>query len=135
YFSHLLSFAEREDRSKLPKIYFVNWFRKDANGHWLWPGYGENSRVLKWICQRVDGRAAAQKTPIGNLPAPGALDVSGLETSADELKTLISVDPDGWKKEAQDIAAYYSKFNGTLPSALREELEGLRQRLTAVDKV
>jgi phosphoenolpyruvate carboxykinase (GTP) len=129
YFSHWLSFAERTDRSKLPKIYFVNWFRKDANGRWLWPGYGENSRVLKWICQRVDGEAAAQKTAIGNLPAPGAIDVAGLPTSPEDFKALMSVDTEGWKKEAQDIAAYYAKFNGTLPEGLRRELEGLRQRL------
>ena len=69
YFAHWLSFAQRTDRSKLPKIYFVNWFRKDADGKFLWPGYGENSRVLKWICERVEGTGKAQKTPIGNLPA------------------------------------------------------------------
>jgi phosphoenolpyruvate carboxykinase (GTP) len=129
YFAHWLSFLERTDRSKLPKIYFVNWFRKDDNGRWLWPGYGENSRVLKWICERVDGNAAAQKTAIGNLPAVGALDLSGLATSAEDLKMLTSVDVEGWRKEAQDIGAYYAKFNSTLPEPLKRELDGLRQRL------
>jgi phosphoenolpyruvate carboxykinase (GTP) len=129
YFKHWLSFADRTDRNKLPKIYFVNWFRKDDSGRWLWPGYGENSRVLKWICERVEGVAQAQKTPIGNLPAPEAIDVSGLDLPKEDLKTLTAVDPAGWKKEAEDISAYYARFNGSLPEALRKELDGLLQRL------
>jgi hypothetical protein len=99
YFKHWLSFADRTDRNKLPKIYFVNWFRKDDSGRWLWPGYGENSRVLKWICERVEGVAQAQKTPIGNLPAPEAIDVSGLDLPKDDLKTLTAVDPPGGKRK------------------------------------
>ena len=83
YFAHWLSFAQRTDRAKLPKIYFVNWFRKNGGGKWLWPGYGENSRVLKWICERVEGTGKAQKTPIGNLPTADALDLSGLNLPAD----------------------------------------------------
>ena len=80
YYAHWLSFAGRTDRSKLPKIFFVNWFRKDDTGRWLWPGYGENSRVLKWICERVEGTGKAVSAPIGNLPAPGALDLAGRRT-------------------------------------------------------
>jgi phosphoenolpyruvate carboxykinase (GTP) len=129
YFAHWLSFAKRTDRSKLPKVYFVNWFRKDANGKWLWPGYGENSRVLKWICERVEGIAKAQKTPIGNLPTPDALDTSGLNMSTADAEALSSVDLAGWKKEVEDIAAYYAKFDGRLPEALAKQLDGLRQRL------
>ena len=100
YFAHWLSFAQRTDRARLPKIYFVNWFRKDANGKWLWPGYGENSRVLKWICERAEGAGQAQKTPVGNLPAAGALDLSGLNLPANDLKQLLEVDIAAWKKEA-----------------------------------
>ena len=129
YFAHWLSFAQRTDRAKLPKIYFVNWFRKDANGKWLWPGYGENSRVLKWICERVEGNGKAQKTPIGNLPTPDALDLSGLNLSANDLRQLLAVDVAGWKKEAEDVAANYAKFDSRLPQALSEQLDGLRKRL------
>ena len=129
YFAHWLSFTQRTDRGKLPKIYFVNWFRKDASGRWLWPGYGENSRVLKWICGRVEGTAAAQKTPIGNPPDGDALDLSGLQLSAADLKQLLAVDLPGWKKETQDVAANYAKLGAHLPKALDEQLEGLRKRL------
>jgi len=129
YFMHWLSFAQRTDRSKLPKVYFVNWFRKDSNGRWLWPGYGDNSRVLKWICERVDGTAKAQQTPIGNLPTPDALDLAGLNLSAGNVSQLLSVDSAGWKREADDIAAYFVKFGDRLPGALRQQLDALRKRL------
>ena len=129
YFSHWLSFAQRSDRAKLPKIYFVNWFRKDATGRWLWPGYGENSRVLKWICERVDGTARAQHTPIGNLPTADALDLAGLDLPTGDVKALTSVDQDGWKKEVEDIAANYEKFGAHLPAALNQQLAELRRRL------
>jgi phosphoenolpyruvate carboxykinase (GTP) len=129
YFAHWLSFTKRTDRSKLPKLYFVNWFRKGADGKFLWPGYGENSRVLKWICERVEGTGKAQKTAIGNLPSEDALDVSGLNVSADALKQLLGVDAEGWKKEVEDIAANYKKFGDHLPKALVEQLENLQKRL------
>ena len=129
YFAHWLSFAQRTDRAKLPKVYFVNWFRKDANGRWLWPGYGENSRVLKWICERVEGTGKAQKTPIGNLPTPDALDLSGLNLPANDLPQLLAVDTAGWKEEVEDVAANYARLEGHLPKALAEQLKGLQQRL------
>ncbi len=129
YFAHWLSMARKTDRAKLPKIYFVNWFRKSDDGKWLWPGYGDNSRVLKWICERIDGKGKAVKTPIGNLPTPDALDLSGLKVSAVDIKQLLSVDTEGWKREADDIAAYYDKFGARLPSALRKEVEDLKARL------
>ena len=131
YFAHWLGMAGKTDRSKLPKVFFVNWFRKSPEGKWLWPGYGDNSRVLKWICDRVDGTGKAVKTAIGNLPAADALDVSGLKISEADLKTLLSVDAEGWKKEAEDISAHYDKFGDRLPAALRKELDGLKQRLGA----
>jgi len=129
YFTHWLSLAQRSDRSKLPKIYFVNWFRKNGQGRFLWPGYGENSRVLKWICERVEGRGKVQKTPIGNLPTTDALDMSGLNIPAENLKQLLWVDVTGWKKEAEDIAANYAKFGNKLPKALIEQLDSLQKRL------
>jgi phosphoenolpyruvate carboxykinase (GTP) len=128
YFAHWLSFAQRTDRAKLPKVYFVNWFRKNATGKWLWPGYGENSRVLKWICERVEGTGRAQKTPIGNLPTPDALDISGLNLPANDLQQLLAVDVAGWKEEAKDVAANYAKFGSKLPKALSEQLDSLRKR-------
>ena len=129
YFAHWLSFAQRTDRARLPKIYFVNWFHKDANGKFLWPGYGENSRVLKWICERAEGTGKAQKTPIGNLPAADALDLSGLNLPADGLKQLLVVDVAGWKKEAEGVAANYARLGSHLPKALNDQLDGLRKRL------
>jgi len=130
YFAHWLSFAQRTDRAKLPKIYFVNWFRKDGGGKWLWPGYGENSRVLKWICERAEGKGRAQKTAIGNLPAAGALDLSGLNLPKEDLDQLLEVDVAGWKAEVADVAANYAKFVGHLPRALTEQLESLQKRLS-----
>ncbi len=129
YFAHWLSFSERTDRSKLPKIYFVNWFRKDPTGKWLWPGYGDNSRVLKWICERVAGVGKAKATPIGNLPTPDALDLSGLNLPAEDVEALLSVDTEGWKKEVADIEASYQKFGSHLPAALKNQLNELRKRL------
>ena len=129
YFAHWLSFAKRTERGKLPKIYFVNWFRKDATGRWLWPGYGENSRVLKWICQRVEGAGNARKTPIGNVPAADALDLTGLNLRPEDVQALVATDTAGWKKEAEDVTANYAKFGSRLPGALSEQLAQLRQRL------
>ena len=129
YFAHWLSFAQRTDRAKLPKIYFVNWFRKDDGGKWLWPGYGENSRVLKWICERAEGKSQAQKTAIGNLPTADALDLSGLNMPAEDLQQLLAVDGAGWKAEVEDVAANYARLGSHLPKALTEQLDSLRKRL------
>ena len=129
YFSHWLSFAKRTGRAKLPKVYFVNWFRRDASGKMLWPGYGENSRVLKWICERVEGTGKAQHTPIGNLPTTDGLDTTGLNLAPEDIKALTAVDPAGWRREADDVASYYAKFDGKLPEALRKQLLELHQRL------
>ena len=129
YFAHWLSFATRTDRAKLPKIYFVNWFRKSPEGKWLWPGFGDNSRVLKWICERIDGTGKAVETPIGFLPAPGALDLSNSTVTADDLKQLLEVDIEGWKNEVEDIGTNYAKFGATLPAAMNDQLNNLRARL------
>ena len=129
YFAHWLSMPERTEAQKLPRIFFVNWFRKGEDGHFLWPGYGENSRVLKWIFERVEGGGQAVETPIGNLPAPGALDLSGLEVPAADLETLLTVDLEAWKREAANLSEYYEEFGDRLPAALRKQLEALNERL------
>ena len=129
YFAHWLSFAKRTDRSKLPKVFFVNWFRRSAEGKFLWPGYGENSRVLKWICERVEGTAKAQTTPIGNIPTPDALDLSGLDMPATNLEELLKVDLAGWRNEIADVAANYAKLGNKLPQALNAQLDSLKKRI------
>ncbi len=129
YFAHWLSFAQRTDRAKLPKVYFVNWFRKGADDKYLWPGFGENSRVLKWICERVAGTGKAHQTPIGNLPAPDGLDLSGLNLPDANIAELLAVAPEGWKHEIADVEANYAKFGSRLPAALTQQLENLRRRL------
>ncbi len=129
YFAHWLSFAQRTDRSKLPKIYFVNWFRKGAHGRFLWPGYGDNSRVLEWICERVEGTAKAKETPIGNLPTHDALNLRGLHLPVENIDELTAVDVPGWKREIDDVAANYAKLGDHLPAALNAQLDELRKRL------
>jgi phosphoenolpyruvate carboxykinase (GTP) len=130
YFSHWLKLGKKADANKLPRIYYVNWFRKDAQGRFLWPGYGENSRVLKWIFERVQGTAAAVDTPIGRLPAPGALDLSGLSLTEGAEQELLRVDVERWNAELVEIRSHFDKFGAKLPKGLRDELSALEQRLT-----
>ncbi len=99
-----------------------------TTGKWLWPGFGDNSRVLKWICERVDGTGKAQKTPIGNLPTKDALDLSGLDIPCEDLDQLLAVDMDGWRKEVAGIEKYYQELGG-VPAPLQAQLNGLKQRL------
>ena len=134
YFGHWLKMGETADASKLPRIYFVNWFRKDENGKFVWPGYGENSRVLKWIFERLDGKAEAKDTPIGRLPTDAALDVSGLTLTPAQLDFLLTVDPTVWKEEASLIPAAYEKFGDHLPKALWAQYEALVSRLDKAAK-
>ncbi|WP_304218853.1 phosphoenolpyruvate carboxykinase (GTP) [Phenylobacterium aquaticum] len=130
YFSHWLKMgAEAADPSKLPRIYFVNWFRKDETGKFVWPGYGENSRVLKWIVERLEGHAEAKETPIGRLPAPGALDTAGLDLTDAQLELLLTVDPAVWAEEAALIPAAYEKFGDRMPKGLWAQYEALVARL------
>lgn len=129
YFAHWLSFAQKTSPGKLPKIYFVNWFRKSDTDKWLWPGYGENSRVLKWICERVEGTAGAVSTPIGNLPTPEALDLSNLPLAAEDVRELLAVDKPGWLAEVKHIEEFYQKFGNRIPEALSGQLNQLRLRL------
>jgi phosphoenolpyruvate carboxykinase (GTP) len=130
YFSHWLKLGAAADAAKLPRIYFVNWFRKNASGKFVWPGYGENSRVLKWIVDRLAGDADAVETPIGRLPSVESLDLSGLDLSAAEIELLLSVDPEVWLEEAALIPEAYQKFGDRLPKALWREHEALVKRLS-----
>jgi phosphoenolpyruvate carboxykinase (GTP) len=129
YFAHWLKVGAAADSTKLPRIYFVNWFRKDERGKFVWPGYGDNSRVLKWICDRIEGRAAAVETPIGRLPAKDSLDVSGLSLTDAQINLLLSVDQDVWREEASLIPAAYEKFGARLPQELWSQYEALLTRL------
>uniref|UniRef100_A0A832I1L5 Phosphoenolpyruvate carboxykinase [GTP] n=1 Tax=Eiseniibacteriota bacterium TaxID=2212470 RepID=A0A832I1L5_UNCEI len=131
YFAHWLAVGARADGAKLPRIFYVNWFRKGADGKFLWPGYGENSRVLKWIFERVTGAAKAVDTPIGRLPAPGSLDLAGLDVPAANLEEVLRVDVDGWSRELPQVRAHYEKFGARLPQGLRDELAALEARLQA----
>jgi phosphoenolpyruvate carboxykinase (GTP) len=131
YFGHWLDVGAKADAAKLPRIYFVNWFRKDEKGKFVWPGFGDNSRVLKWIVDRLEGRAEAVDTPIGRLPAPGSLDVTGLGLTDAQLNLLLSVDADIWRQEAALIPPFYEKFGDRTPAALWAEYEALVQRLNA----
>jgi phosphoenolpyruvate carboxykinase (GTP) len=131
YFAHWLKLGAKADPAKLPRIFHVNWFRKDASGRFLWPGYGENCRVLKWVFERVVGTAKAVDTPIGRLPAPGALDLSGLDLPAAALEELLRVDIERWNLEIPIMRKHYERFGAKLPQGLRDELSALEQRLTA----
>ncbi len=132
YFAHWLAIGAAADPAKLPRIYHVNWFRKNPRGRFAWPGYGENIRVLKWIAQRLSGQAGAVATPIGNLPAKGALDTEGLAVSEHDLQVLLSVDPGTWHGEATLIREHLATFGSRLPGQLWEEHDCLLTRLNAV---
>jgi phosphoenolpyruvate carboxykinase (GTP) len=119
YWAHWLSFAKRS--AKLPKIFHVNWFRRDAGGKFLWPGFGENLRVLHWIIERSAGRIDAVETPIGFLPQPGDIDTSGIDVSGDTLEQLLAVNPEQWRKEMASIAEYFGEFGDRLPAELKRE--------------
>jgi phosphoenolpyruvate carboxykinase (GTP) len=129
YFAHWLKIGASTEAHKLPKIYFVNWFRKDENGSYVWPGFGENSRVLKWIVGRLAGTAEATDTPIGRVPTKAALDTEGLEISDAALDLLLTVDVETWREEAELVTPNYARFGDHLPAALWEELETLKHRL------
>ena len=129
YFAHWLAVGAKADPALLPRIYYVNWFRKDADGKFAWPGYGENSRVLKWITERLSGEAGAVASPIGQLPAPGTLDLDGLAVSEDDLELLLSVDASTWQDEAALTREYFNTFGSHFPEQLWDEHEALLERL------
>ena len=130
YFGHWLALgAGAPDPGKLPRLFYVNWFRKDESGRYVWPGFGENSRVLKWIVQRLSGDAEAVATPVGNLPAPGALDLDGLRLSQADLDLLLTADPQDWKVEADRMPEFFRMFGEHLPERLWELHQDLVDRL------
>ncbi|HDY69256.1 MAG: phosphoenolpyruvate carboxykinase (GTP) [Candidatus Scalindua sediminis] len=129
YFNHWLNIGKKADADKLPMIFYVNWFRKNEKGKWLWPGFGENSRVLKWVIERVSGEGKAEKTPIGWVPTKDALDLNGLDISNEDLEELLKVDPEDWKKQIPLIREHFARFGDRLPAGLKDELEALEKRL------
>ena len=130
YFGHWLSFADRFDEDKLPKIFYVNWFRKGDDGRWLWPGYGENSRVLEWVFERTAGRGEALETPIGFVPTAQALNVEGLDVMPADMVELLTVHDDEWRDEVPRIREHFAKFTDHLPARLARELDDLEARLS-----
>jgi phosphoenolpyruvate carboxykinase (GTP) len=131
YFAHWLKIGER-DGAKLPKLFNVNWFRKDPEtGDYLWPGFGDNSRALKWVFERCNGDAEAEETPIGLVPTPDALDLEGMDLAPERLAELLNVDLDEWREEIQLIREFFEEFGDKLPRELREALEGLEERVGA----
>ena len=133
YFAHYLKIGSRRG-AKLPMIYYVNWFRTDDNGKFLWPGYGENSRVLKWIFERCDGKVHAVDTPIGRLPEPADLDTKGLDLPASNIAKLLGVDVEGWLAEIPSIRKHFAKFGSHLPEGLNREVDELEDRLRKAKK-
>ena len=129
YFAHWIDMGKGADASKLPKIFYVNWFRRDADGGFLWPGFGENSRVLKWVMERLDGTAGAVETPIGHVPGEGSLDVDGLDLTADQVTAALQVDRQEWAAEIPLIEEWFAKIGDSVPTSLRDELDSLKLRL------
>jgi phosphoenolpyruvate carboxykinase (GTP) len=129
YFSHWLKVGAREG-ARMPRVFYVNWFRKDDEGNFLWPGFGENSRVLEWVFRRCEGTVEAEETPIGNVPGPGALNVEGLDISEEAMAELVAVDPSAWKVELPAMQEHFARFGKHLPEDLHEQLGDLERRLS-----
>ncbi len=129
YFGHWLEIGRATDASNLPKLFWVNWFRKGDDGSFLWPGYGENSRVLKWVIERVAGVGGAVDTPIGRIPTSESIDTSGLEIEAATMAKILDVDAEAWRQEIPQIEAHYEHMGDHLPDELRDELRELEKRL------
>jgi phosphoenolpyruvate carboxykinase (GTP) len=132
YFAHWLSIGKRGDPARLPQIFFVNWFRRDRDGRYLWPGFGENSRVLKWIFERVDGTADAAETAIGLLPTPEAIDVDGLDVDRGDLETLLSLDAAGWRDAIPQIREHFAQFGDSIPASLLLAVDTLEDQLATL---
>jgi phosphoenolpyruvate carboxykinase (GTP) len=130
YWQHWLTMGE-QGGAGMPKVFYVNWFRKNDAGKWLWPGFGENSRVLKWIFERCNGTAEAVETAIGNMPTPNSIDFSGLNLSEQDSVNLMRVDTEGWLAELEGIEEYYATFGEHLPAELTSQVNELRSRLQA----
>jgi len=131
YWSHWIRAIGGRPGARLPRVYYVNWFRKNAAGEFLWPGFGDNGRVLKWVFERCEGTAKATKTPIGNLPTQDGLDLDGLDLDKEDLAELLRVDVAGWLHEIPLIREYYARFGDRMPQELTDQLDGLEARLEA----
>jgi phosphoenolpyruvate carboxykinase (GTP) len=131
YFAHWLDIGHATEQSKLPKIFYVNWFRKDADGKWLWPGFGDNSRVLEWVFERCDGGGDAVESPIGILPGKNGISTDGLDVSDADMAELLRVDVDEWKAELPDIRAHFETYGERMPKELWAQYEALEKRLGA----
>ena len=131
YFAHWLEIGDATGADKLPKLFWVNWFRRGEDGSFLWPGFGDNSRVLAWVVQRVMGEGAAVDTPIGRVPAPGAIDTSGLDIDGETVAKLVAVDPESWRQELPQLEDHYRGLGDHVPAELREQLTELEKRLAA----
>jgi phosphoenolpyruvate carboxykinase (GTP) len=130
YFGHWIKIGETApDKTKLPKIFNVNWFRKDANGKFLWPGYGDNIRALKWIFERVEGSNEANETPIGYVPKNDTIDINGLTGMAEKIPELLKVDKNDWMKEVELIKEHYARFGNKLPAEMQKQFNNLINRL------
>jgi len=129
YFQHWISLGKDADASKLPKIFYVNWFRRGDDQRFLWPGFGENSRVLKWVIERIEGTATAAETPIGRVPAPDQIDLTGLDISAEDVSASLAVDVAEWQAEIPLIQQWFDKIGDALPTSMHDELDALKQRL------
>jgi phosphoenolpyruvate carboxykinase (GTP) len=129
YFAHWLRMGTHSSTAKLPKIFYVNWFRQDKSGNYLWPGYGENSRVLKWIFERCEGKVHAKETPIGRVPEVADLDTTGLGLKSAQVDELLSVDIEGWLAEVPRIREHFAIFGSHLPEGLNSEVRELEKRL------
>jgi phosphoenolpyruvate carboxykinase (GTP) len=129
YFAHWLSIGAATTRDKLPRLFWVNWFRRGEDGSFLWPGFGENSRVLKWVVERLSGSAGAVDTPIGRVPASGALDTAGLDVDPETVSRLLEVDPESWRAELPQLEEHYRSLGDHVPQPLRDQLETLEKRL------
>ena len=130
YLQHWLDIGEATDADKLPKIFYVNWFRKDKDGKWLWPGFGENSRVLKWIFERTEGAGKANKTAIGYMPTSDALDVAGLDVSSADMTELLKLDKEEWQAEIASVKEHYAKYGEAMPAELLSQLKALEERVS-----
>ena len=133
YFQHWLDLGKNSDESKLPKVFFVNWFRRGDEGQFLWPGFGENSRVLKWIVDRIEHKAGGQDTPIGVVPTAEDLDLDGLEVDSDDVERALAVNADEWRKELPLIEEWFGFVGEKLPTGVKDEFEALKQRLADAD--
>ena len=133
YFQHWIDLGKNSDESKLPKVFFVNWFRRGEGGKFLWPGFGENSRVLKWIVDRIEHKAGGQNTPIGVVPTPEDLDLAGLDVTADDVAAALEVNPSEWREELPLIEEWFEFVGDKLPTGVKDEFEALKERLAQAD--